>query len=221
MATERMFSRSKVLNRIGIYNDFELVGAAFEHCTLAQFEHPFETIVRDAAFSNCRATGPCFVHGVKFENIAVRDFAADEVVNFAACVFRNVVLEGAIGPFITTPAHPSLGGERRADISRLMVDFYRDVDWAIDISRGEFADATLPMIPGHLVRRDPETQFLVKRAPLEESSQAELPLIGKSYRRRFKSSPFDSFVAVAPRLSDSFEEIYVQLSELRELGLAE
>lgn len=221
MTAERKFSRTKVLNEAGIYSNFELNGALFEHCTLAQFDRPLETVVRDASLTSCKATGPCFVHGVKFENVTVRYFVADEAVDFAACVFRNVVLEGTVGPFITTRAHPSLGGERRAEISQLMVEYYREVDWAIDISRGAFVDATLPMVPGELVRRDPETQFLVKRAPLEAYPQAELPFIGKSYRRRFSTSPFDSFVAVAPTRSNTFEKLHAQLSELRALGLAE
>jgi len=221
VAAERSFSRTKVLNQVGTYSGFELDGAVFEQCTLAQFEHPLETVVRDASLTRCKATGKCFIHGVKFENVTVQDFAADELVDLAACVFRNVVLEGAIGPFITTRAHPSLGGERREEITQLMVEYYRAVDWALDISRGEFQDATLPMVPGHLVRRNPETQFLVKREPLEAYPHEELPLIGKSYRRRFSTSPFDSLVVVAPTRSDAFGKIQAQLSEMRELGLAE
>ncbi len=221
MADERAFSRTKVLNQVGTYSGIVLDGAVFEHCTLAQFDHPLEILVRDASLVHCKATGNCFVHGVRFENVTVHDFAADELVDFAACVFRNVVLEGAIGPFITTRAHPSLGGERRDEISRLMVDYYREVDWAIDISRGEFVDATLPMVPGNLVRRNPETQFLVKREVLEAHPLEELPFIGESYRRRFSTSPFDSLVVVAPTRSDAFSEIHAQLSEMRELGLAE
>ena len=194
----------------------------FEHCTLAQFDHPLETVVRDASLVRCKATGKCFVHGVRFEKVTVHDFAADELVDFAACVFRNVVLEGTIGPFITTRAHPSLGVERRDEIARSMVDYYRDVDWALDISRGEFVDATLPMVPGNLVRRNPETQFLVRREALEAHPLEGLPFIGKAYRRRFATSPFDSLVVVAPTRSDAFSEIHAQLSEkMRELGLAE
>lgn len=221
MADEHVFSRTRVLNQVGTYSGIALEGAVFEHCTLAQFDHPLQTVVRDASLVRCKATGKCFVHGVKFENVTVRDFAADELADFAACVFRNVVLEGVIGPFITTRAHPSLGGERRDEISRLMVDYYREVDWALDISHAEFVDVTLPLVPGNLVRRNPETQFLVKREVLEAHPPEELPFIGKSYRRRFSTSPFDSMVVVAPTRSDSFADIHAQLSEMRELGLAE
>ena len=221
MAGERTFSRTKVLNQVGTYSGIELDGAVFEHCTLAQFDHPLETVVREASLVRCKATGKCFIHGVKFENVTVHDFAADDLVDFAACVFRNVTLEGVIGPFITTRAHPSLGGERRDEITRMMVDYYREVDWALDISRGEFVDATMPLVPGDLVRRNPETQFLVKREVLEAHPLEELPFIGKSYRRRFSTSPFDSLVIVAPTRSDKFSEIHAELSEMRERGLAE
>jgi hypothetical protein len=40
---------------------------------------------------------------------------------------------------------------------------YADIEWALDISEAVFSDVDLSYVPGDLVRRGPETQFLIRR----------------------------------------------------------
>ena len=47
--------------------------------------------------------------------------------------------------------------------------FYQKIDWALDISRGEFRDLELKGIPARLVRRDPETQLIVTMTGQKQS----------------------------------------------------
>ncbi len=95
------------------------------------------------------------------------------------------------------------------------------MDWALDISQAEFSDADFYFVPGHLVRRDPETQFLLRRDVVEKTQGIELPVYAGIAVSRFEMTPFDSLVAVAPRRSKNFAQYLADLEYLRSAGLAE
>ena len=42
-------------------------------------------------------------------------------------------------------------------------EYYRNVEWALDISQAEFEELCLRGFPVHLIRRDPETQIVMTR----------------------------------------------------------
>jgi len=42
------------------------------------------------------------------------------------------------------------------------------VDWALDISEAAFLECDLRGIPANLIRRDPETQMIVRRSDFED-----------------------------------------------------
>jgi hypothetical protein len=48
--------------------------------------------------------------------------------------------------------------------------FYENVDWALDISKAEFESCRIFCeLPVRLIRRDPETQVVVRREKLKET----------------------------------------------------
>ncbi|MEU1176625.1 hypothetical protein ABZ464_03070 [Streptomyces sp. NPDC005820] len=219
MAEGSVVAAKKIVNTDVVLEQFDLKGLEFRGCALAQFEHPLMAVVRRGTLSRCKAVG-CSVHGVRFEEIVAENITFSKPMNFAACTFRQVRLEGRIGAFLTTPPHYSLSEEVSRTFVDAMVSYYRDVDWALDISGAEFSDASLYMVPGDLVRRNEETQFLLRRSVFEAAGDG-LPSSAASYRDRFSRTPFDSFVEIAPVRSKYFREFHEELTELRRLGLAE
>ena len=122
---------------------------------------------------------------------------------------------------MTTPVHYALPEETRAAFDSAIVAYYQDVDWALDISAAEFSDADFYMVPGELVRRDPETQFLIHRDVVDETKDVELPAYAQISISRFEVTPFDSLVAIAPKRSKNFRRYLEDFRYLRQAGLAE
>jgi hypothetical protein len=52
---------------------------------------------------------------------------------------------------------------RESAFARANEEYYASVDWAVDISNAEFVEADLRSLPARLVKRDPETQVVVRR----------------------------------------------------------
>ncbi|MFE4599869.1 hypothetical protein ACFRKE_03350 [Kitasatospora indigofera] len=209
----------KIFNADVVLENLNLSGVEFRGCALAQFERPLMTRVRSVALKNSKAAG-CSIHGVSFDDIVVENLSFSQPLEFAACTFRHVRLAGKIGSFITTPPHYSLSANVVQAFTDAAVSHYQGVDWALDISAAEFSDASIYMVPGNLVKRDRETQFLLKRSAFEAAADS-LPPAASVYQERFSLTPFDSFVAIAPVRSKYFKVIHEDLMSLRRLGLAE
>ncbi|MER7309883.1 hypothetical protein E5082_31555 [Streptomyces griseoluteus] len=219
MAASTVVGPRKIVNADVDLSGFDLDGVEFRGCAIAQFEHPLGMVVRAGKLRRCKAVG-CSVHGVRFEEILAENLTFSKLTEFAACAFRHVELKGRIGPFITTPAHYSLPADAAQAFRDSLVEYYRDVDWALDISAAEFSDASIYMVPGDLVKRDEDTQFLLRRSAFESFADP-LPAVAEIYRGRFSLTPFDSYVAIAPVRSKNFKEIRDGLMELKRMGLAE
>lgn len=119
----------------------------------------------------------------------------------------------------TTPIRLDGGGP--AEPQEGLRAAYRDVEWALDISQANFVDADFYYVPGELIRRDEETQFLLRRESFSGMDVSDLPSYAKIAVDRFEPSPWDSIVAIAPRRSRNFDRRLSELTELRRAGLAE
>ncbi|WP_146119008.1 hypothetical protein [Blastopirellula marina] len=105
--------------------------------------------------------------------------------------------------------------------------FYREIDWALDIREGKFYNLELHGIPARLVRRDPETQFVVTRErALQPDWRAKLSAGNRHWPfviDLFLSDGYPDIVLVAPKRKPKkkYLELLDGLNELRELGVAE
>lgn len=99
---------------------------------------------------------------------------------FWGCVFKHVKLSGSLsGIKINRSAGPLHPDQQKWDAAT--VAFYDTVDWALDISDAKFkGGCTFESIPGHLIRRNPETQVLVTRDKLNASDWRRLQYDGTS-----------------------------------------
>jgi hypothetical protein len=212
----------KIVGRPLVLADLAVTDVRFISCALAQFDDPScgTIVVRDVELARCGATS-CSMHGVRFEHVTVDGLSVSGVGQLEACLFDRVTLRGRIGPVITTPPNPSLPAEVKQAFLREAEAYYRTVDWALDITAAEFSDADFYMVPGHLVRRDNETQALLRRDVIAAVPPEQLSPIARIWADRFSATPFDSLVAIAPRRSTRFRDYLRAIDELRREGFAE
>jgi hypothetical protein len=201
------------------YGEIDLDRVKFVGCVLGQQDDPeFGFVVSDVTATRCR-TDNCRVQGVRFEDVTV-DGLATKHQDLGGCLFKHVTLKGKVGPILTTPVNRGLPEEIRAAMNAAMIAYYEDVDWALDISEAELSDSDFYMVPGDLVRRDTETQFLLRRDVITPAMD-QLPVGPSIAASRFESTPFDSIVAVVGRRSKNFARDLEEFEQVRKAGLAE
>ncbi|HET7181768.1 MAG TPA: hypothetical protein VFI15_05995 [Candidatus Limnocylindrales bacterium] len=208
----------------GIVEGMAAFKCTFEGCWIGMRDRSDRrTIIRNVALIDCHARG--FMSGPAiFENVLVDGLTTSNLPIFEAPAFRHVVLRGKLGRIMVSHVHSTVAPKsERPAFQEANRRFYAEVDWALDITEAEFTEADLRGIPGHLVRRDPATQVLVRRERLLD--------------RRWQNLFTDSWIAVACELmledgresevlvaakrSRNFERDVKWLRQLREAGIAD
>jgi hypothetical protein len=202
--------------------DLQLVRCEFIGSNLSQFDDPeLSLVVRDVTATRCVAKRSS-IDGVRFEDVLVDGLTTSNGPTLYGCTFRHVTLKGRIGLIKIIGPNFSLPQDVQDAFAASIARYYQEVDWALDISQAEF-DSTpdLFFVPGDLVRRDPETQYLLRRDAFDGLDLSTLPIPARVAAGRFESTPFDAIVAVAAKRSKTFAEDKAALDELRTMGLAE
>ena len=214
----RSIQGTRLIGSRRTYAGAELVSSKLTSCVLAQFDDPnFGLVVRDTLVQEC-IVDRCQVQGVYFENLTVDGLDAKQIHRIYGCVFDRVVLKGKIGPVMVMPPHVGLVDRERHVAG--MMEKYREVEWALDISEASFVDADFYCVPGDLIKYDPETQVLLRREKFEGVATGDLPTYAGIWVSRFSGTPFDSLVAVAPKRSKSFSKYMLDIEWLHAQGLA-
>jgi hypothetical protein len=97
-------------------------------------------------------------------------------------------------------------------------NFYDRVAWALDISEGEFKELDIRGIPAHLIRRDPETQFVLTREKALQGRWRDLEFqetVWYTWIAHFLKSGDSAVVLIAPKRHRKFLQL------LRAAGVAE
>lgn len=220
------FSKQTIGYRKVVGSPRVLADAAFEQCqfeggSLAQYDDPsYGFVVRNVLLHKCRA-GAVVLHGVRFENVTVDGFTNRGGLRWRSCVFDRVTLRGKIGSIMTMEAHTSVPDEMRAAFREQAVKLYADIEWALDITGAEFSEVDLSFVPGELVRRDPETQFLIRTEAARSAALDSLPAYASVLTERAASSPYDATVVAVPTRSKNADKYRAELRILRDQGIAE
>jgi hypothetical protein len=115
----------------------------------------------------------------------------------------------------------SLPDDRRKAFAEAEQQFYAEGEYALDITEAVFESASMFSLPGELIRRDPGTQFLVRK---EQLAGVDLSMLPRSMQRRLRRAarrPFDSTVLVVGRDEPDFKESLASHRQLVDLGIAE
>jgi hypothetical protein len=146
-------------------------------------------------------------------------------------VFKHVTLIGKIDRLmIANDVMPSLllhedyRSQEVLSFRHANAEYYRNVDWALDISHGQFRELEIRGIPSRLIRRDPETQVVVTRQKALTGEWRDLPFVNRvaafslDYMLR---QEWQDTVLIAPKRHRKFALYLQDLNLLREAGIAE
>jgi hypothetical protein len=208
------------------FSDLSFKKCIFESCSLSAGRRPqTRSTVRNVRIEQCRSYG-CHVGAAIVEDTTIDGLTTGDILQTGGAVFKHVVLSGKIGrlmisrEFFTTPG----GAEQERAFDLANAEYYRHVDWALDISQGGFSELDIRSVPGHLVRRNPETQARIKRERLVEVDWRKLP-----FNAGVTQIIFDLFLKrgdpdvtyVAGQRAKHFREMVADIELLRKEGIAE
>jgi hypothetical protein len=206
-----------------VIEDYDLDRCTVVVGRLAQrTSHTPSLVVRRVNATQCTLDN-CLAVGVRFEDVTFDNIVTKGgLTHFRGCVLSHVMFKGRAGSImVSSPIPRPDEDDVRPEAHQALVDAYKSVDWALDITQAEFVDVALHFVPGDLVRRDPETQFLVRREHRAELANRNLPDGTARFFSLFDVIPFDSMVMVAPKRSRHFRSLLTRFEGLRKVGLAE
>jgi hypothetical protein len=215
-----------------IFSDIEFHRCCFDGCLFSITRKPnLRTTVRNVSLIDCTLNGGSIGTAI-VEDVLVDGLRIAGLFQTFGAVFKHVTLCGRIGNFmINSDVLPDLFVNREyqhedVDLFReVNAEYYRHVDWALDISRAEFIkEVDIRGIPSRLIRRDPETQIVVTRERVLGGGWSEL-----DFRERLTSFSLNfmlnegwpDMVMIAPKRHRKFPFYLHDLQLLREAGIAE
>ena len=202
------------------------VRCRFLSCFTAPAESPENRfLIRNAETVGCSQQG-CSLHTTALEEVVVDGLSQSgrSPLFFWSCVFRHVAMRGVLGaPKVNAQVRPEPTPRERMLWEHANAGYYQSVDWALDLREARFKTIfDLPGVPASLVRRDPETQFVLRRETVASSDWKSRPGdLASVIVDAFVASGAPDVVVVVGRASRKFREDLVAMQELRRRGLAE
>jgi hypothetical protein len=225
---DRKFSAFHDRNSRKTFSDLEFRRCYFESCRISWTRDPRRRItVRNVQMVDCEQRG-CALDAAIVEDVLVDGFKTDTLFQTWGAVFKHVTLRGKLGRLMISPYTSSFIVNGMKDL-RLQKPFdeanrlyYSLVDWALDIREAQFVEADLRGIPGQLVLRDSETQFLITREKGLEGMWKEVDLSGTHWKTAieiFLEGGRESEILVAPKRNPRFRPLLAGLWALRDAGV--
>jgi hypothetical protein len=181
--------------------------------------------VRDVKLVQCEERG-CAIDTAIIEDVLVDGLKTHGLLQTWGAVFKHVTLRGKIGRVMISPAvatGTATAVQQRA-FDEANAAYYEGVDWALDISEAEFEEIDIRRVPARLVRRDADTQVVVRRERAMAGGWRDLPLSKTSWPTALefmleRGDP--DVVLAAPKRHRRYRDLLEGLRMLREAGVAE
>ncbi|MCO6512352.1 MAG: hypothetical protein J5I65_16325 [Aridibacter famidurans] len=172
------------------------------------------------------------LEGAIVEDVLVDSTKAGKAPIFLrANAYRHVTLRGRIGHLeIRGKAHPSINfpEDERKRIESLWdaanAEFYKTVDWALDITEASFGSFCISGIPTKLIRRNPENTAVVTRHRALTRDWKNLPYSHGVFRTGiswFLEEGYEDKLLIACSRGSRYRDDLEDLKLLREAGVAE
>jgi len=184
-------------------------------------------LIRNVQLIDCKATNNSWLGTSIVEDVEIQGLGTGGVCFAWGAAFKHVRIRGRCGTFVLshlpTATHSP---EKRHQFEQANKEFYRDVDWALDISEGEFAELDIRSVPSDLIRRDPETQVIVRleKAKAMQDVWRNLDLAGTPWAIAIDNMlmwGLKDTVLVAAKRRKAFPLWLAGLRRLQEAGVAE
>lgn len=180
---------------------------------------------RNIVLRNCEQRG-CTIGGAIIEDVMVEGLKTNGLVQTWAAVFEHVTLRGRIGRVMISPAVSAglAAPEEQREFDAANAAYYAKVDWALDISEGEFEECEIQRVPAYLVRRDRKDQIVVTREKAMRGLWRDLDLSKTHWRTSlefFLERGDADVVLVAGKRNKKYNDLLDGLKRLRDAGVAE
>jgi len=210
-----------------VFSDLKFRECYFEGCAISISRNPaLRSTIRNVKFIDCSQRG-CAVYPAIVEDVLVDGFDTHgQGVQVRGAVFNCVVLRGKIDRLMISSVVDVMGDEPEVQkaFDEANAEYYRHVEWALDISQAEFSELCIRGVPARLIRRDPETQLVVTRAKALEGKWRDLPFKQTLWTTSLKLFLRDNkpdIVLVAPKRHRKFQDYLTDLKLLQDAGVAE
>ena len=220
------FQRFQDRNSAAMFSDLEFRNCHFLSGAISITLDPkLRSTIRHVKLIRCENTGGSLWPAI-VEDVTVDGLKTHRLFQSWGAVFKHVVLKGKIGRVMFSPAvyAGKATKEQQQAFDDANAEYYKTVDWAMDISEGEFEECEIQCIPAHLIKRDPETQVVVTRAKAARGEWRRLDLSKThwpiSLDFLLKRGDQD-VVLVAPKRGKKFRDLLAGLKSLRDAGVAE
>ena len=215
-----------------VFSDIEFINCSFVSCgfsliDVVNFDDldlvALRSVARNLNFINCNVRG-CYIKPGIVEDVLIDGLKLKSHMQTAGTVFKHVTLKGVIDLLMLTPYVDFSG--RFPNVQRSFDEanreYYKNVDWALDISEAQFKDCDIRAIPSRLIRRDPKTQAILTREKALEGKWKDVDLSGTHWGLSIEwliEQGYPDKVLVAPKKSRSFRVLLEGLYRLRDAGV--
>jgi hypothetical protein len=194
-----------------LLDGFHFDNCFFDNCSLGPAESPDERLfVRNIELVKCRQRA-CSLNNAAIEDSLINGLGREGRYPLFAwgAVYKHVTLKGKLsGMKLNQWVSPNASASTQAIWDTANRAYYQSVDWALDIKEAEFQGSLdIHSVPGRLIRRDPETQVLVRRDTLNQIDWRRLP---------WSNSGFD--IAIEWFLNDGLYDDCVLIASKRAAG---
>jgi hypothetical protein len=162
---DRLFDRDSGATFAGM----ELTRCTFDNCCFSMTKQvDRRSTARAITLHECTVISSDLGPGI-LEDVVIDTLKTPELVIAWSPCLKHVVLRGAVGRIkINRAAHfMGCGVDLQRAFDAARTRFYAGVDWALDISEAEFLEFDVSGIPMHLIRRDNESQAILRRSKAE------------------------------------------------------
>ncbi len=218
-----------------VFSDIDFIKCRFNGCNFSAVNIPnndnvdmvaLRSTARNIRFVNCEVgmqfVGPGIVEDVILDGLKVRNHFQS-----LGTVFRHITLKGSIDKLMLTPYVDSTGGrfrEIQQQFDEANREYYKSVDWALDISEARFKDCDIRGIPANLIRRDPLTQVILKREKAMQGKWREIDLSRTHWDvsiKLFLDEGHQDCVLVAPKRARNYKALLEGLDRMKDAGVVE
>ncbi len=220
-------TRIPLISRNVRIKDFLFERCTFEGNGITSFGDPGNRpIISNIELNKCRVYS--WFTGVQFEDIKINDMATGKNHLFLfACVYKHVKLSGNIGTLIISDywGIDTIKHKKKNLIySKANREYYRDIDWAIDISEVNASGILIRGgIPTNQIIRNKENQMIITRKEAELGRWKEIREIDSSVIKNaiediIRSGEEEGIIILGSR-SNNYQKNLSILQEMKRSGI--
>jgi hypothetical protein len=218
-----------------VFSDVEFVNCRFLQCHFSSINFDevgkrdfvaIRSIARRITFTNAVVEGVTFIGPGIVEDSTIDGLKVLNHIQTIGTAFKHVVVKGVVDKLMLTPQIDTFGDypDLQRAFDEANREYYRTVDWALDISEAEFKDCDIRGIPSRLIKRDPDSQVILTREEAMRGRWRDVDLSGTYWTAAIKLFLDDGYqdrLLVAPKKAGNFKKLLEGINKLRDAGIVE